>query len=104
MSFQLPISYKRCTEIYCFCREPLVTESTVRMRLPILDSLTVEHLSLYKSKITQRILPGVNMVIGGNGVGKTTLVKTILFALLGNTEHERLNSAGKPERVPVVDT
>jgi hypothetical protein len=74
------------------------------MRLPIFDNLTVEHLSLYKAKITQAIQPGVNMVIGGNGVGKTTLVKTVLFALVGNAEYERFNSSGKAERVPIVDS
>lgn len=42
------------------------------------------------------------MVIGGNGVGKTTFVNAILFALLGNAEYDVQNPAGKTERVPVV--
>jgi len=61
------------------------------MQLPIMKRLTVEHLSLYTQSIYHTIHPGINMVIGGNGLGKTTLVNTILFALVGNVPCEVLN-------------
>lgn len=39
------------------------------------------------------------MVIGGNGIGKTTLVNTILYALVGNAQYE----AGRVDPVTLID-
>ncbi|MCD6050748.1 MAG: chromosome segregation ATPase-like protein, partial [Verrucomicrobia bacterium] len=72
------------------------------MLLPVLEHINVERLSLYKGNVEHPILPGINMIIGGNGVGKTTFVQTVLFTLLGNAGYQTVNSAGKNETVPVV--
>jgi DNA repair exonuclease SbcCD ATPase subunit len=71
------------------------------MNLPILKKVTVEHLSLYTRTINTKISPGLNLIIGGNGIGKTTLVNAILFGLVGNEDYERVN--GSKVRLPLVD-
>ena len=71
------------------------------MNLPILKKVTVEHLSLYTRTIKTKISPGLNLIIGGNGIGKTTLVNAILFGLVGNENYERLN--GAKIKLPLVD-
>ena len=74
------------------------------MKLPIIKKVVVEDLSLYTQPIDRTIYPGINMVIGGNGLGKTTLVNTILFALVGNAPYERLNvRTGKIESTPLIN-
>src|SRR6266513_1971851 len=72
------------------------------MLLPRFEHIVIQRLSLYRGRITHPVQPGVNMVIGGNGVGKTTFVNAVLFALLGNAEYDVQNPAGKTERVAVV--
>src|SRR5882672_7733059 len=72
------------------------------MFLPRFEHIIIDRLSLYRGKISHPIVPGVNMVIGGNGVGKTTFVNTLLFALVGNAEYEVQNVAGRSQRIPVV--
>jgi hypothetical protein len=47
-----------------------------------------------------KIYPGLNLVIGGNGIGKTTLINTILFGLVGNATYERLDGV---EEIPLID-
>jgi DNA repair exonuclease SbcCD ATPase subunit len=61
------------------------------MNLPILKRVSVENLSLYRRPIKTKISSGLNLIIGGNGIGKTTLVNTILFGLVGTEEYERIN-------------
>jgi DNA repair exonuclease SbcCD ATPase subunit len=48
-----------------------------------------------------KIHSGLNLIIGGNGIGKTTLVNTILFGLVGNATYEKLDG-GKKE-IPLID-
>jgi len=73
------------------------------MRLPILKKISIKHLSLYNGQIDRKVLPGINMVVGGNGLGKTTFVNTIIYALVGNINFETLNiKTGKTELVPLV--
>jgi chromosome segregation ATPase len=71
------------------------------MNLPILKRVTVENLSLFTRTIKTKISPGLNLIIGGNGIGKTTLVNTMLFGLVGNENYERLN--GAKIKLPLVD-
>jgi len=70
------------------------------MKLPILKKVSVKNLSLYTRPIDMKIHPGINLIIGGNGIGKTTLVNTILFALVGNATYERFEN--KSIEVPLV--
>jgi hypothetical protein len=71
------------------------------MKLPVLKKVAVSDLSLYTRPINMKISPGINLIIGGNGIGKTTLINTILFALVGNATYERFDP--KPNIVPLVD-
>jgi ABC-type multidrug transport system ATPase subunit len=48
------------------------------MKLPIIKQVAIENLSLYNEDIYYTLSPGINMVIGGNGIGKTTLVNILL--------------------------
>ena len=74
------------------------------MKLPIIKQVTIADLSLYTQIIEWSVEPGINMVIGGNGTGKTTLVNTILYGLVGNEHYAKLNPrTGKSERIVLVD-
>ncbi|MSP12339.1 MAG: hypothetical protein EXR62_05205 [Chloroflexi bacterium] len=74
------------------------------MKLPIIKRFLIERLSLYTQPIEQTMYPGINMVIGGNGIGKTTLINTVLFGLFGNAPYEKLNAkTGRVDSVVLVD-
>lgn len=62
-----------------------------QMQLPTLKKVRVERLSLYTRSIDMKVYPGLNLIIGGNGIGKTTLVNTILFGLVGNATYKKLD-------------
>ena len=73
------------------------------MKLPILNKINIKHLSLYNGEIDRKIFPGINMVVGGNGLGKTTFVNTVIYALVGNTNFKTLNiKTGKIDLAPLV--
>ncbi len=75
------------------------------MKLPNLKKIVIKHLSLYTDNIVRRIYPGLNVIIGGNGIGKTTFVNTVLYALVGNASYDRLNeNTGRIDKVPLVNT
>ena len=74
------------------------------MKLPILKGITIEHLSLSRDTIRKQFEPGINMIIGGNGIGKTTLINTVLYALVGNSPYEWLNlRTGRTEATPLIE-
>lgn len=74
------------------------------MKFPIIKNIIVENLSLFTQTIDLTIYPGVNMIIGGNGLGKTTLVNTILYALVGNASYDKLNArTGRVEPTALVE-
>lgn len=56
------------------------------VNLPKLISINIENYSLYKKSPTFKFNfhDGISAIIGGNGIGKTTFVETILFGLLGH--------------------
>lgn len=51
--------------------------------LPTLKKIEIINFSLYRTDITYEFIEGVNLIIGGNGVGKTTFVNLIKYGLLG---------------------
>lgn len=53
--------------------------------LPTLKRITVKDFSLYSkvSEFEYDFINGVNLIVGGNGVGKTTFVNLIKYGLLG---------------------
>jgi len=74
------------------------------MRLPRVKKIRVEHLSLYKEAIDQIFYPGINMIIGGNGIGKTTLINSILYGLVGNATYKRFNlNTGKYDSIALIN-
>ena len=55
------------------------------MRFPVITYFTISDFSLFNETIDFTIFPGLNMIIGGNGLGKTTLINTIIYGLVGNS-------------------
>lgn len=51
--------------------------------LPTLRKVRVVNYSLYNQDIDYDFIYGVNLIIGGNGVGKTTFINIIKYALIG---------------------
>ena len=51
--------------------------------LPRLRHLEIVNYSLYNQDIKFDFIDGVNLIIGGNGVGKTTFINIIKYALIG---------------------
>lgn len=51
--------------------------------LPNLKRVRIKNYSLYNTDIDYRFIDGLNLIIGGNGVGKTTFISIIKYALIG---------------------
>jgi len=53
--------------------------------LPSLKSLQIKNFSLYPGDLnfSYNFIEGVNLIIGGNGVGKTTFLNILKYALIG---------------------
>jgi len=51
--------------------------------LPTLRKVKIVNYSLYNQNIDYDFIYGVNLIIGGNGVGKTTFINIIKYALIG---------------------
>ena len=54
-----------------------------KIYLPTLKRVKISNYSLYKKDIDYEIINGLNLIIGGNGVGKTTFISIIKYALIG---------------------
>ena len=56
-----------------------------RIYLPELESINIKNYTLYPNGLdyTYDFVKGVNLVLGGNGMGKTTFVNIIKFGLIG---------------------
>lgn len=65
----------------------MMPNSTVRIRFPILTRLDIRDYQLYPGEdghgFAKSILPGVNLIIGINGLGKTTLLNAIFRVMSG---------------------
>ena len=51
--------------------------------LPTLKRVKISNYSLYNSDIDYEFIDGLNLIIGGNGVGKTTFISIVKYALIG---------------------
>ncbi|ACS98969.1 Chromosome segregation ATPase-like protein [Paenibacillus sp. JDR-2] len=51
--------------------------------LPELKRIEIKNFSLYKKDIHFEFIHGVNLIVGGNGVGKTTFINLIKYGLIG---------------------
>lgn len=56
-----------------------------KIYLPTLKSIRVKHYSLYPqaTDFTFDFIEGVNLIIGGNGIGKTSFINLIKYGLIG---------------------
>lgn len=56
-----------------------------KIYLPNLKSINIKNFSLYPNALdfTYDFIEGVNLIVGGNGVGKTTFISLIKYALIG---------------------
>jgi len=56
-----------------------------KIYLPSLQKIVIKDFSLYPTdrKLTYEFVVGVNLIIGGNGMGKTTFLNLVKFALIG---------------------
>lgn len=54
-----------------------------RIYLPSLKRVRISNYSLYNRDIDYEFVDGLNLIIGGNGVGKTTFISIIKYALIG---------------------
>ena len=50
--------------------------------LPQLKKVKISNFSLYNKDIEHDFIDGINLIIGGNGVGKTTFVNIVKYALI----------------------
>lgn len=51
--------------------------------LPNLKRVRIINYSLYNDNIDYEFIDGINLIIGGNGVGKTTFINIVKYALIG---------------------
>lgn len=54
-----------------------------KIYLPSLKRVRISNYSLYNGDIDYEFVDGLNLIIGGNGVGKTTFISIIKYALIG---------------------
>lgn len=56
-----------------------------KKHLPSLKSIQIQNFSLYPRDLDLKyeFIDGINLIIGGNGVGKTTFLNILKFALIG---------------------
>lgn len=54
-----------------------------KIYLPSLKRVKISNYSLYNMDIDYEFINGLNLIIGGNGVGKTTFISIIKYALIG---------------------
>ncbi len=54
-----------------------------KIYLPTLKRVRISNYSLYNQDIDYEFVKGLNLIIGGNGVGKTTFISIIKYALIG---------------------
>lgn len=67
--------------------------------LPLITRIRIENSEkLYPDGIEWEIAPGVNSIIGGTGLGKTTLLYAVQFAIFGKLVVEGLKGVERIER------
>ncbi len=71
-----------------------------RIIFPTLKSISIIDYSLYKEDIHYDFIDGINLVIGGNGMGKTTFINILKYALIGGYRtHTRFERTYKEKRI-----
>lgn len=54
-----------------------------KIYLPTLKRVRISNYSLFQKNIDYEFVLGLNLIIGGNGIGKTTFINIIKYALIG---------------------
>lgn len=54
-----------------------------KIYLPTLKRVKISNYSLFREDIDYEFILGLNLIIGGNGIGKTTFINIIKYALIG---------------------
>lgn len=60
-----------------------MTNNANEITFPTLERIRVVGFSLFKKNIDYSFVDGVNLIIGGNGMGKTTFINILRYALIG---------------------
>jgi DNA repair exonuclease SbcCD ATPase subunit len=62
-----------------------MNQANKKKHLPSLISIEIQNFSLYPGDLDLKynFIDGINLIIGGNGVGKTTFLNILKFALVG---------------------
>lgn len=73
------------------------------IHLPKLEKIKIEHYSLYNNGglLKYDFVNGINLIIGGNGTGKTTFINIIRYALIGlykSTTEVKMYKATKKDK------
>ena len=68
-----------------FIQDVIMPNNFNNIYLPTLKKIKIDNFSLYNggASFEYSFVNGVNLIIGGNGTGKTTLVNIIKYALIG---------------------
>jgi recombinational DNA repair ATPase RecF len=57
--------------------------------LPRLISYSLEGFEpIFRTEISVRLKPGPNLILGGNGLGKTTLMQAVVYGLTGGVSED----------------
>ena len=51
--------------------------------MPTLKRVKISNYSLFRKDIDYEFILGLNLIIGGNGIGKTTFINIVKYALIG---------------------
>jgi len=54
-----------------------------QLYLPDLEKIEINNYSLYNQNLEYEFIKGVNLIIGGNGVGKTTFINILKYSIIG---------------------
>ena len=53
-----------------------------KVYLPILKKIRIINYSLYREDIDYEFIEGLNLIVGGNGVGKTTFINILKWVMV----------------------
>lgn len=78
----------------------MLTTTPSQIIFPSLKRIEIHNYSLYKQDIDYEFRDGINLIIGGNGMGKTTFVNILKYALIGAyRSHTRFERTYQDRRI-----
>ncbi len=69
------------------------------IKFPSPCKITITNYSLYKEDIVYNFVQGINLVVGGNGTGKTTFINILKFAIIGLYKSDFVVRTYKSEKI-----